>query len=308
MVKSSNPVSQSLRMVLRDPAVLLTEIAWRWSFGALAMLMLFSVSLASLSSVHVNPADAAGWRSHNPTLMAQGLANVLSESGPVILKRAAWLLPAISLLWVVFGAAGRALTLNRLSNVDVNFRSILALQCWRALVMWISGASLVGALILSANISTRGAEPDLLLYYALAFWSMVLIGGLWSMANWYLSLAGLCCSQHGGPGFLKAVGRAVRLARTQGGELGGISLVFGVFRLVVLAVAFVLCVLPSRLMAVAPRGYTAWTIAVSLVYFAVADFLYISRMAAYMIVAAAEGASPAIDAETHWSREQPARF
>src|SRR5262249_40388499 len=148
---------------------------------------------------------------------------------------------------------------------------------------------LVAALIMSARISTRGVEPDLLLYYALAFWSAVLIGGLWATANWYLSVAGLCCLQSGA-GFLKSTGQAVRVARTHGGELGGISLIFGVVRLVVLAIAFVLCFLPSSLMAIAPRGYTAWVIAVSLVYFAAADFLYISRMAAYLIVAGPESA------------------
>jgi hypothetical protein len=120
-------------------------------------------------------------------------------------------------------------------------------------------------------------------------------------------VAGLCCLQSG-DGFLKSTGQALRLARRQGGELGGISLIFGVVRLVVLAIAFVLCVLPSGLMATAPRGYTAWVIAVSLVYFAVADFLYISRMAAYLIVATPDGASQASEAGISWRAEQAARF
>jgi hypothetical protein len=302
-----NPVGQSIRMVLRDPGILLTEIGWRWSFGALATLILFLSSLSLLGSIHVSQTDRAGWRSNNPTLMVQALASVLSESGFSVLKQAAWVLPAISLLWCVFGAAGRAATLNRLSNSSVNFPSTLAVHCMRALVMWIAGGGLAGALIMSAKISMRGVEPDLLLYYALAFWSAVLIGGLWATANWYLSVAGFCCLQSG-DGLLKSTGRAVRLARRQGGELGGISLIFGVIRLVVLAIAFVLCVLPSRLMATAPRGYTAWVIAVSLVYFAVADFLYISRMAAYLIVAAPEGEAQTRPAGTPWPAEQAARF
>jgi hypothetical protein len=307
MVKSSNPVGQSFRMVLRDPVILLTEIGWRWSFGALATLILLLSSLSVLGSIHVNQTDRAAWRSNNPTLMAQALASVLTESGFSVLKQAVWVLPAISLLWCVFGAAGRAATLTRLSNSDVSFRGTLALHCSRALAMWIAGAGLAGALIMSARISMRGAEPDLLLYYALSFWSAVLIGGLWATANWYLSVAGLCCLQNG-DGFLKSTGQAFRLARTQGGELGGISLIFGVVRLVVLAIAFVLCVLPSSLMATAPREYTAWVIAVSLVYFAVADFLYVSRMAAYLIVASPQGASQAAEAGNPWRAEQAARF
>src|SRR5262249_51932074 len=175
MVKSSNPVGQSFRMVLRDPAILLAEIGWRWSFGALAIMILLLSSLPLLGPVQVSQIDRAAWRSNNPTLMAQALASVLTEPGFAILKQAEWLLPAISLLWCVFAAAGRVATLNRLSNNDVSFRSMLALHCSRALVMWIAGAALVAALIMSARISTRGVEHDLLLYYALAFWSAVLI-------------------------------------------------------------------------------------------------------------------------------------
>jgi len=304
---TKNPVGQSFRAVLRDPAILLTEIGWRWSFGALATLILLLSSLSVLGSIHVSQTDRAAWRSNNPTLMAQAVAGVLTESGFGVLKPVVWVLPAISLLWCVFSTAGRAATLNRLSNNDVSFRSTLVLHCSRALVTWIAGAGLLGALIMSARISLRRAEPDLWLYYALAFWSAVLLGGLYATANWYLSVAGLC-SWQSGEGFLKSTRQAVRLASTHGGELGGISLIFGVVRLVVLAIAFVLCVLPSSLMATAPRGYTAWVIAVSLVYFAVADFLYISRMAAYMIVAAPAGAPQPGEAGISWRAEQAARF
>src|SRR5262249_31920810 len=125
-------------------------------------------------------------------------------------------------------------------------------------------------------------------------------------ANWYLSVAGLCCLQSGA-GFLRSTGQAVRLARTQGGELGGISLIFGIVRLTVLAIAFVLCFLPSQIMAIAPRGYIAWVIAVSLMSFAVADFLYISRMASSLIVATQEGELQTRQAGTPWPAK-PARF
>src|SRR5262249_35619598 len=196
---TKNPIGQSFRMVLRDPAILLTEIGWRWSFGALATLILLLSSLSVLGSIHVSQTDRAAWRSNNPTLMAQAVAGVLTESRFCVLKPVVWVLPAVRLLWCVFSTAGRAATLNRLSNNDVSFRSTLVLHCSRALVTWIAGAGLLGALIMSARISMRGAEPDLWLYYALAFWSAVLLGGLYATANCYLSLARLfsCPSRHG---------------------------------------------------------------------------------------------------------------
>src|SRR5260370_23620791 len=185
MVNSSNPVSQSFRVVLRDPALLLTEIGWRWSFAAIAMLLVLMSSWSRVGSVKVSQAQAAGWRSKNPTAMAQALADVLVESGPAVLMQAAWVLPMITLLWLVFGAAGRATTLNRLGKSKLSLRTALALHASRALVMWLAGAGLVIALVMSARISLRGADQDLLLYYALAFCSAVLIGGLWLAGHWF---------------------------------------------------------------------------------------------------------------------------
>src|SRR5262249_14738135 len=261
----------------------ITEIAWRWSFGTIASLLLL-VSISSLlRSVNATPLEMAAWRSNNPSEMGQALANMLADSGPKLLHTAAGILPAITLLWIAFGASGRAFTLSRLSSQDVGFRSIFALQALRALLIWLAGAALIAAMILDARISTRGPQPDLFLYYAVAFWSFAFIGGFWATANWYLTLAAICCVQSGA-GFVKGTQQAFRVARTQGGDFGGISLVHGLLRLVLLAIAFVLCLLPSGLMGSAPQGYFAWVVTVSLAYFAVADYLYISRLAAYLMV------------------------
>src|SRR5260370_14618379 len=123
MVNSSNPVSQSFRVVLRAPARRLTDIGGGWSFGAIAMLLVLMSSLSLVGSVKVSQAQAAGWRSNNPTAMAQALADVLVESGPAVLMQAAWVLPMITLLWLVFGAAGRATTLNPLGKNKLSLRT-----------------------------------------------------------------------------------------------------------------------------------------------------------------------------------------
>src|SRR5262245_21151150 len=122
MTAPPNPISQAFRRVLRDPAILLTEIVWRWSFGGIAFLLLFFSILTLLGSVNATPLEMAAWRSNNPTVMAQALANMLGEAGPKLLQTAAWVLPAITLLWIVFGACGRVFTLNRITGRDVSFR------------------------------------------------------------------------------------------------------------------------------------------------------------------------------------------
>jgi hypothetical protein len=285
-----NPVNQGLRIVLRDPGMLLTEVAWRWSFGAIAFLLLFLSTMRLLSSIHVSETEMAAWRSNNPTLMAQALANMLLDSGPRIATVAAGVLPVITLLWIILAAAGRTLTLNRLGRGTVSFRSVLALHSARALLLWLAAGGLTAAVLFSARVAIEGAQTDYFLYYALVFWSVVLIGGFWAIANWYLSLAPICILQTGSS-YLKSTMQALRLAKAQSGDFGGISLIFGILRLVALAVAFVLCVLPSGLMGTWPQSYIAWVVAVSLAYFAVGDFLYLARMAAYVIAGLPESAA-----------------
>jgi hypothetical protein len=284
-----NPINQGLRTVLRDPGMLLTEIAWRWSFGSIAFFLLFLSAMRLLSSVHVSETEMAAWRSNNPTLMAQALANMLLDSGPRITAVAAGVLPVITLLWIILAAAGRTLTLNRLGQGTVPFPSVLALHGARALVLWLAVGGLAAAILFAARVAIEGAQTDYFLYYALVFWSVVLIGAFWAIVNWYLSLAPICILQTGS-GYLKSTLRAVRVAKAQSGDFGGISLIFGIFRLIALAVAFVLCILPSGLMGTWPRSYTAWLVAVSLAYFAVGDFLYLGRMAAYLLAILPEAA------------------
>jgi len=307
MPSASNPVNQGFRAILRDPAILLTEIVWRWSFGAAAFLLLFFSVVTLLGSIHVSETDAAAWRSNNPTMMAQALVAMLMESGPRILSVAVRVLPVITLLWMILGAAGRTLTINRLGKGTVSFRTVLALHCARAFVLWLAAGGIIAAIVFDAGVSSHGAETDLFLYYALVFWSVVLIGGFWAAANWYLSLAPICSLRSGG-GFLRSTWDAIRLAKAQSGDFGGISLIFGIYRLVALAIAFVLCVLPSGLMGTWPRSYTAWVVAVSLVYLAVGDLLYLARMAAYLIVAWPEAEGAGVIGDLQRAGGQPAVF
>jgi hypothetical protein len=284
MTKPANPLTHGFRAVLRDPTILLAEIAWRWCFGAIAFFLLFGAAMVLMGSVTLSNDDTLAWRSRDPYLVAEALLRLYDAIGGKVLKIAAVVLPVITILWTVLGSAGRTLTLKRLAKREVRFRSILALHCWRAFFLWLAVVVLVAAIAFASNVSSRGSgQPDLFLYYGLAIWSLLLIGGLWATVNWYLSLAAVCCAQSGA-GSVKSFRQAVRFSRTYGGDFGGVSLMFAVLRLVAIAVAFVLCALPSRLAATVPNIYKGWVVLVSLAYFVVADFLYISRFAAYMMI------------------------
>jgi len=45
---------EGFREILRDPALLLIEIAWRWSFGIIGILVLTAVILLVLGSIRVD--------------------------------------------------------------------------------------------------------------------------------------------------------------------------------------------------------------------------------------------------------------
>ncbi|HET8888887.1 MAG TPA: hypothetical protein VFQ41_08285, partial [Candidatus Angelobacter sp.] len=136
-----------------------------------------------------------------------------------------------------------------------------------------------------ALIASRGAKPDLLLYYLMMLPSVILISAFWLTANWYLSLAAIFGRE--GQSFRGAFRQARQTIRPQRSDVAGTGFVFLLFRIVILLIATALCGLTSGMAGTAPQSYFVLLIVVSLAYFAVADFLYMARMAAYLALAAA---------------------
>src|SRR5437773_8746247 len=93
-------ITYGFRSVLRDPAIFLMELVWRWSFGAIAFLLLFFAGLTLLGSV-----DGSGWKSRDPLLVTLAVLRLVRELG----RRPLFVLLALclTLLWVAFGAVGR---------------------------------------------------------------------------------------------------------------------------------------------------------------------------------------------------------
>jgi hypothetical protein len=101
---------------------------------------------------------------------------------------------------------------------------------------------------------------------------------LWSMVNWFLALAPIGMVRDD-QGALKSIADSVDLYRRIPGPYMGIATGFGLFR----AVALVAAVIAALVAAQAPAASAvALSVAIALVYFAVADFLYIARLAAFM--------------------------
>ena len=288
MPKPPNPITQGLRAVMRDPAIFLVEILWRWSFAVLACMLVIGVGLMLLGPLHVGKAWDTAWGSRDPQRIGQLLVAILLLLGFKVVTIAVIGIPlAIALMWGILSTLGRFVTVKRLRAglTSLRFRTVFALQLLRGLVSWFAVILLLATTLGEAFIASRGTQPDLVLYYLMVMPSVVLIGVSWLMVNWYLSLAAIFGRD--GQSFRGAFRQARQTVRQQRSDFAGTGFVFLLFRTVLLLIALAICGLTSGMAGTAPQSYFVLLMVVSLAYFAVADFLYMARMAAYLALAAA---------------------
>jgi hypothetical protein len=155
----------------------------------------------------------------------------------------------------------------------------------RGLISWFALVLLFAATISEAFIATRGTQPDLVLYYLMVMPTVVLISVSWLILNWYLSLAAIFGRE--GQSVRGAFREARQTVRRQRSDFAGTGFVFLLFRTVILLIVVAICGLTSGMAGTAPQSYFVVLMVISLAYFAVADFLYMARMAAYLALAAA---------------------
>jgi hypothetical protein len=263
------------------------EILWRWTFVIVACLLIVFAGMMLLGPLHIGNAWDSASRSRDPQKMGQLVLTILLILGMKAVIAAIAVPLAIALLWSIFSALGRLVTVKRLRAglSSLRFRSILALQVLRGFVTWFSLVLLVAAILGEALIATRGPKPDLLLYYLMMLPSVLLIAAFWLTLNWYLSLAAIFGREE--QSFRGAIGQARQTVRLQRSDFAGTGFVFLLMRIALLLVAVAICGLTSGMLGTSPQNYSVLLMVVLLSYLAVAYFLYMSRMAAYLALAAA---------------------
>lgn len=287
MTRPPNPITQGLRAVTRDPAIFLVEILWRWSFIIVACLLIVSVGVMLLGPLHIGNAWDSASRSRDPQRMGRLVLTILLILGIKAVIAAIALPLAMALLWSIFSALGRFVTVKRLRAglTSLRFRSVLALQILRGFFSWFSLILLVAAIFGAVRIATHGPKPDLLLFYLMMMPSVVLIAAFWLVLNWYLSLAAIFGHQE--QTFPGAIRQTRQTVRSQRSDFAGTGFVFLLMRIALLLVAVAICGLTSGMAGTSPQNYFVLLMVVMLAYLAIAYFLYVSRMAAYLALAAA---------------------
>jgi hypothetical protein len=276
------------------------EIAWRWSFGVAAGALVTVAVMRFLNSLTVTDADLLALRSRVPALMADALVHIFQGTGPGMLRLLLILTPAISVLWILAASVGRAATLRVLiQDAPASFtkrndlRSLLGTHLLRVLVTLLALMAMAGSAILAGFAANITEDPSILLFNLVFLGLLFLVSLCWSTLSWYLSLAPIFVVRDNRPTFA-AVNDAVHLVRRRGGDFSGVSMLYGLVKLFLIGVATVVSLVPLAFIAEWPwQVTTALFVIITLAYFALADLLYLARLASYLAIGELERAPAA---------------
>jgi len=307
---SISPTAEGFRAAFRRPSLTLAEIAWRWSVGITATVVFFSGLFEYLNTLPVTNGELLFLRSRHPYLVSQAIAHMLRGSLSRVVMSALVAGLMLTLLWIIVSAAGRLATVRELlnyfregvtgyvsaagdsgrdvaSNVSTNggpFPALVRLNFLRAAVALAAVCGLLGADIL-AGFASPDAHPRPGLAFLLFLPLAALVYLAWSSLNWLLSLAGVFAVR-GSEDAVGAISAAVTLCRERAGAVSAVSTWTGLAHLVAFVGATTVVSMPLGL---APL--VSWRLVVSAMvfitvgYFALADWLYMARLAGYVCIA-----------------------
>jgi hypothetical protein len=308
-----SPTLEGFRAAYRRPSLTFAEITWRWVVGATATALFFFGLFEYLNTLPVTRGEMLFLRTRQPYLVAQAILHVLRGglSRAVVSVMVAALL--IALVWVIAGSLGRIATVRALleyfrerlsasahretsavrnerpgrsaSGRESNsLHSLISLHFFRAGIALAAMFGLMGAGILASFIS-----PDANPRPGLAFLCFLPLAGLvcffWWALNWLLSFAPVFAVRDHEDS-LGAISMAVALLRERTGAVLAVSSWVGLAHLVVFVGATTAVSVPMGLMPLVPWRLAALAmIVVTLGYFALADWLYMARLAGFVCIA-----------------------
>lgn len=307
---SSSPTMAGWRTVSRQPALVLGEIAWRWIFGLIALLVLVFALVVYLGTVPVP--ESALWliATHQPALVSIGLIYTLRGTGLLSTKIILVALPPLAVLWIFMAALGRAATLQPMLRpaMDVSSRQalwprLLGISFLRFSLWFATGISFAGAAI-AAFAGSAGSADDVrvsrLMFVVLAG----AIVTLSALPAWLLSLAAIFVVRDRTDIF-ESISSALDLLHQRAPELLATTSLWGALR----GAGFIAATLVGVGIFI-PAEHVGFVFAgllvTALLYFAFSDLVYIGRLASYVsIIEAALEPSPAPPLEPQPSLDFP---
>ena len=276
------------------------EVAWRWLFGAPALVLvlhyvrrvLLEVTGGTLDPgrLGLDPAllnDPVGALSADPLGASAKFANALNLVLPGMEHFAVWLVPLLLVGWVVISSIGRTLVLKRAdAEMHTRIGTLMVLHAIRVVTLGLVFWGWLRAIGWSSKVAITGpiaqnAEPNLVLYCGLAIVTTLAMFTGWSVVSWIVSIAPMVAMRNN-VGVIGSLRGAVALGPVRG-KLVEINLVLGIVKiaLIVLATVFSACPLPFE-SATTPEFLAWWWAGVSVLYIVWSDFFHVARLVGYL--------------------------
>ena len=206
---------------------------------------------------------------------------------PDVLHVAMWLVPVLLVAWVVVSSVGRTVVLRRMdARLHARVGTLMVLQAVRMVALVGSFALWFGCLRWVADVTvTRpvmaGAEPNLVLYFAMVIVSTLGLFTAWAVVSWVLSVAPLLAMLRD-----MGVGASLRAAFRLGplkGKLVEVNLVMGIVKIALIVLAMVFSATPLPFESVTtPEFLRTGGLGWLLFYFVASDFFHVARLMAYL--------------------------
>lgn len=292
-MRQRSDIGVGFDVVRREPAVLIADLAFRWSFGVGAMGLFLLTSQRVKDALVLSSVDQMQLASGDLMAASQALARTLYNSLPYLAQALAIFLPIAAVLWTVTTAAGRAIT-TRLILAQVQPETPLAKVRWGALLTVTFARVIVALLLLigytAATVAAAaamqvGQTPNIFVgvFVFLAIFLVTL--AVWSLVNFVVALAPIFVLRNRRSA-LDAIVEAIELARFASSRLAAVSIAnaatrFGSALLMSLA-GFTVVVL-ARDFPTPVIG--ALTTVVIVIYCLASDWLLLARYGSYVAIA-----------------------
>ena len=303
-----SPTAEGFRAAFRRPSFTFGEITWRWVVGFTGTVLFFFGAFEYLNTLPVTNAELLFLKSGQPYLISQAILHILRGSlGRAVISIALALL-LLAVLWTITASLGRVATLGAVidyvrgqivrkataagfecaspENVSATSHPMHALLRLNSLRVALALAGLVAFLGASivAGFFSSDAHPHPGLVFVMFFPMALLVAISWFGLNWLLTLASVFAvrDRKDAPA---AIAAAVGLCRERPGAVFAVSTWTGLAHLVAFVAATTVVSMPLGLAGLLPwRLVVLGVLFLTLVYFAIVDWIYTARMAGYVAI------------------------
>jgi hypothetical protein len=296
-MQQRSPTLEGFRAMLLRPSLGLAEIAWRWSLGAAACLLLAFSFFEYLDTLPVSRADLLLLGTGQPPLIVQAVTHIFRGSAGRVIDTAFILSVTLAIAWIIVATLARAATIQSFvayfreensptllhSKKNSRLSGLFILNVFRVVITFAAALGCLAAFLLGAA-ATPASNPSPSSAVMIFMTVALLVWLAWSTLNWLLSLAAIFVIADGQNTF-GAIAAAVNLCRTRAGSVFAAGTWFSLAHITAFVVAGSLIAFPLSLASILPAGVAfGGVLLITLLYFAVADFLYAGRLAAYLAI------------------------